>query len=70
MEMRTVLRTVLSRVELRESSARSEGTRVHHVTLVPARGARIAVERRVEGAAAKLPRAAAAAACPHAGAAG
>jgi cytochrome P450 family 135 len=46
MEMRTILRTVIERVQLRTPSARGEGTRVHHITLVPARGGRVIVERR------------------------
>jgi hypothetical protein len=50
MEMRAVLRAVLGRVELRLwPDARGERARVHHVTQVPARGGRIAVERRLPG---------------------
>jgi cytochrome P450 len=66
-EMATVLRTALSRVVLRPSSARPEKPRVHHVTLVPSRGGRVTVERRIEpqacAAEAEGPRAAV---CPHA----
>jgi cytochrome P450 len=43
MEMKTVLRVVLERVELRAADARPERARLHHVTLVPARGARAVV---------------------------
>jgi cytochrome P450 family 135 len=46
MEMRTVLRTVLERVSLRVPRARSERVKVHHITLVPARGARVVVTGR------------------------
>jgi cytochrome P450 len=62
LEMATVLRTVLSRVELRPTAARPEKPRVHHVTLVPSRGGRVTVERRIEAPAAD----AAPAVCPHA----
>ncbi len=48
MEMKAVLAATLERVELREvPGARGEGTRVHHVTLVPSRGGRVVVERRL-----------------------
>jgi cytochrome P450 len=50
MEMRTVLRTVLRSVDLATTDARPEQPRVHHVTLVPSRGGRIVVERRVASA--------------------
>ncbi|HKP88695.1 MAG TPA: cytochrome P450 [Thermoleophilaceae bacterium] len=49
MEMRAVLRTVLRSVDLATTTARPEQPRVHHVTLVPSRGGRISVERRVVG---------------------
>jgi cytochrome P450 len=72
MEMKTVLRTVLSRVELAASNAKPEGTRVHHVTLVPSRGARVEVERRLADApgagSAAAGTAAGPAGCPHAAA--
>jgi len=42
-EMRTVLREVLRRVRLRAPSQRPERARVQHVTVVPARGARVIV---------------------------
>jgi cytochrome P450 family 135 len=43
MEMRTVIRAVLDRVELAAAGSRPEGTRVHHVTLVPSAGGRVVV---------------------------
>ncbi len=46
MEMKAILGTVLERVELRVPRARSERAKVHHITLVPARGARVIVTRR------------------------
>jgi cytochrome P450 len=64
MEMATVLRTVLGRVALRTTTARGEKRRVHHVTLVPSRGGRIVVERRLPPAAPMAP-VAPPAACPH-----
>lgn len=47
MEMKAVLRAALERVELRTTTDRGEPARVHHVTLVPARGGRLTVERRL-----------------------
>jgi cytochrome P450 len=47
MEMRLVLETVLRRVRLATTRAPGERPRFKHVTLVPARGARIAVAERV-----------------------
>jgi cytochrome P450 len=46
MEMKTVLRAVLQRVELRSPDQRPEKPRVHHVTQVPARGGRVLARRR------------------------
>jgi cytochrome P450 len=46
MEMRAIVRTVLERVSLRAPSARSERVKVHHITLVPARGGRVIVTGR------------------------
>jgi cytochrome P450 family 135 len=46
MEMKTVLRAVLQRVELRASDQRPESPRVHHVTQVPARGGQVVGTRR------------------------
>ncbi|MEN3319150.1 MAG: cytochrome family [Mycobacterium sp.] len=42
-EMDAVLRTVLRRVELRPDRPRDEGLRMHHIALVPSRGARVQV---------------------------
>jgi cytochrome P450 len=46
MEMRAIVRAVLERVSLRAPSARSERVKVHHITLVPARGGRVIVTGR------------------------
>jgi cytochrome P450 family 135 len=46
MEMKTVLRAVLQRVELDASGERPEKPRVHHVTQIPARGGRMIARRR------------------------
>jgi cytochrome P450 family 135 len=46
LEMKTILRTVLERTQLRAPSARPERTKVHHVTLVPARGGRVILTGR------------------------
>jgi cytochrome P450 family 135 len=46
MEMRAIVRTVLERVSLRAPTARSERVKVHHITLVPARGGRVIVTGR------------------------
>jgi cytochrome P450 len=40
-EMRVALRTILQRATLRADRARDERVRNHHITLVPARGARV-----------------------------
>ena len=50
MEMRAIVRTVLERVSLRAPTARSERVKVHHITLVPARGGRVIVTGRRGGA--------------------
>jgi cytochrome P450 family 135 len=42
-EMDAVLRTVLRLVELRADRPRDEGLRMHHIALVPSRGARVQV---------------------------
>jgi cytochrome P450 len=44
-EMDAVLRTVLRRVELRADRPKDEPSRMHHITLVPSRGARVHVVR-------------------------
>jgi hypothetical protein len=46
MEMKVTLREVLSRVSLRAPEAPSEKVRLHNVTLMPARGARVVVADR------------------------
>ena len=46
MEMKQILRSVLTHVELRAADSKPERVRVHHITLVPARGARVVVTRR------------------------
>jgi cytochrome P450 len=46
MEMRAIVRTVLGRVSLRVPNAESERVKVHHITLVPARGGRVIVTGR------------------------
>ena len=46
-EMRTVLATILTRVDLATTRAKGERARVRTVTLVPHRGARIAIRRRL-----------------------
>jgi cytochrome P450 len=51
MEMKTVLKTVLRQVQLATTKAPGERQRIRHVTLVPARGARIAVTDRARAAA-------------------
>jgi cytochrome P450 len=51
MEMKVTLREVLSRVSLRAPEAVSEKVRLHNVTLMPAKGARVVVtSRRVQPA--------------------
>jgi cytochrome P450 family 135 len=42
-EMDAVLRTVLRRIELRADRPQDESLRMHHITLVPSRGARVHV---------------------------
>jgi cytochrome P450 family 135 len=44
LEMRVALRTILGRTTLRADRVRSERVRNHHITLVPARGARVVRE--------------------------
>jgi cytochrome P450 len=43
-EMRVALRTILARARLRADGTRDEPVRNHHITLVPARGARVVRE--------------------------
>jgi len=47
MEMRIILREVFRRVRLRAASPEDEKASVRHVTVVPARGARVVVEQRL-----------------------
>jgi cytochrome P450 family 135 len=54
-EMRVVLREVLRRARLRAASSRPERPRVQHVTVVPARGARVVVEERLPAPAEAAP---------------
>jgi cytochrome P450 len=44
LEMRVALRTILARTTLRADRPRAERARNHHITLVPARGARVVRE--------------------------
>jgi cytochrome P450 len=53
-EMRVVLREVLRRVRLRADRARSERPRTAHVTVVPARGARVVCTSRAPSASAPV----------------
>jgi cytochrome P450 len=46
-EMDAVLRTVLRRLDLRPDRPRDESPRMHHITMVPSRGARVHVAARV-----------------------
>jgi cytochrome P450 len=49
-EMAEVLRTVLRLVDIAAVGAEGEATRVHHITLVPAKGAQVVVHRRLDAA--------------------
>ena len=51
MEMKAVLRTVLTNVQLATTNAPGERARIRHVTLVPHKSARIAIEDRRPGTA-------------------
>jgi cytochrome P450 len=46
LEMKVVIRTVVERVELEAPDPRDERARLHHVTLIPARGATVTVRPR------------------------
>ena len=46
MEMRIILREMFRRVRLRAASPQDERARLRHVTIVPARGARVVVDQR------------------------
>ena len=56
LEMKVVIRAVLDRVELEAPSSRGERARIHHLTLVPARGALLTVRPRADAAAGLPPR--------------
>jgi cytochrome P450 len=45
-ELKVVARTVLERARLRAESPEPEGQRLHHVVVVPSRGARVVLEER------------------------
>ena len=47
-EMKIVLREILARVRLRAADPAPEPPRVRHVTIVPARGARVVVEEKLQ----------------------
>ena len=48
LEMKVVIRAVLERVDLEAPSPRGERARIHHLTLIPARGALLTVRSRVD----------------------
>jgi cytochrome P450 len=48
LEMRVVIKAVLERVELEAPNARDERARLHHITLVPMRGALLTVRPRAD----------------------
>ena len=50
LEMNVVVRTVLERAKLRADSPEPEKGRLHHVTVVPARGTRVVMTERRNGA--------------------
>jgi cytochrome P450 len=52
-EMRVVLREVLSRVRLRAASERPERPKIKHVTVVPSRDCQVVVEAHLTGAASR-----------------
>jgi cytochrome P450 len=54
-EMDAVLRTVLRRINLRADRPQDEALRMHHITLVPARGARVHVTAKSQAPAATSP---------------
>jgi cytochrome P450 family 135 len=47
-EMRTILREFVERAELRPADPKPEKVRVRNITLAPARGARVVLERRLD----------------------
>jgi cytochrome P450 len=54
-EMKIVLREILTRVRLSAADPAPEPPRVRHVTIVPARGARVVVEEKLEAPMRKAP---------------
>jgi hypothetical protein len=46
LEMKVVIRAVLDRVDVETPSERGERARIHHLTLVPSRGALLTVRPR------------------------
>jgi cytochrome P450 len=46
MEMKTILRTILAAFDVRAPDRKPEAVRLHHITLVPARGARVILTPR------------------------
>jgi cytochrome P450 len=55
LEMNVVVRTVLERARLRAASPKPEPQRLHHVTVVPARGARVVMTERRAGSRSAAP---------------
>jgi cytochrome P450 len=47
-EMKIVLRVIVGRAELRAARPKPERPRVRNITVTPARGTRVVLERRVE----------------------
>lgn len=47
LEMKVMLRTVLERTRLRAASPADEAQRLHHVVVIPSRGSRVVLERRL-----------------------
>ena len=56
LEMKVVIKAVLERVDLEAPSPRGERARIHHLTLIPARGALLTVRSRVDPAGGLPPR--------------
>jgi cytochrome P450 family 135 len=53
-EMKVVLRTVVEQLRLRPAEAQPERPKLHHVTLVPSKGARLVVEDRASAPSARV----------------
>jgi cytochrome P450 len=56
LEMKVVIKAVLERVDLDARDTRDERARLHHITLIPAKGARLTVRRRAVSAPVETPR--------------